>query len=250
MFELLTTKYPGRYEPGQLRTLQRRVRLWRAAQGPEKEVMLAQQHRPGEAAQTDFTSTTELGMTIAGQLFVHLLVRVGAAVLQLAVGDGVPVGVDGGAAQGRAARAVPARPRAALPPDGQLDGGDAPDPRRKAGVLRGRQAAVQRGVPRADAALRDDAAHDGDRREGAKRRRRGEQRRAQAPARAGAAGAGEPRLRERRGVAGVRRRGPARNAGRGTRVAEDLAAMRELDVAKLPEFVEEDVWSASGAPSG
>jgi hypothetical protein len=37
------------------------------------------------------------------------------------------------------------------------------------------------------------------------------------------------------------------NANRGRRVAEDLAAMRELDVAKLPEYVEEDVcvseWS-------
>jgi hypothetical protein len=37
------------------------------------------------------------------------------------------------------------------------------------------------------------------------------------------------------------------NRGRGRRVAEDLAAMRELDVAKLPEFVEEDIrvseWS-------
>jgi hypothetical protein len=73
LFELLTTKYPDRYEPGQLRTLQRRVRLWRATQGPDKAVSFAQQHRPGEAAQTDFTSTSELGITIAGQLFVHLL---------------------------------------------------------------------------------------------------------------------------------------------------------------------------------
>ena len=35
--------------------------------------MLAQQHRPGEAAQTDFTHATELAVTIAGQAFVHLL---------------------------------------------------------------------------------------------------------------------------------------------------------------------------------
>ena len=37
------------------------------------------------------------------------------------------------------------------------------------------------------------------------------------------------------------------NANRGRRVAEDLAAMRELDIAKLPEYIEEDVqvseWS-------
>ena len=32
-----------------------------------------QAYRPGEAAQTDFTSTTELGVTLAGQMFAHLL---------------------------------------------------------------------------------------------------------------------------------------------------------------------------------
>lgn len=73
LFELLRETYPGRYEPGQLRTLQRRVKAWRAERGPDKEVVLAQQHRPGEAAQTDFTWATELAVTIAGQLFVHML---------------------------------------------------------------------------------------------------------------------------------------------------------------------------------
>ena len=73
LFELLQQQYPGRYEDGQLRTLQRHVKRWRAAQGPEREVVLAQQHRPGEAAQTDFTHATELAVTIAGQLFAHLL---------------------------------------------------------------------------------------------------------------------------------------------------------------------------------
>jgi len=73
LFEQLQQEQPGRYEPGQLRTLQRRVQRWRAAQGPEQEVMLAQRHRPGEAAQTDFTHATELGITLAGEVFVHLL---------------------------------------------------------------------------------------------------------------------------------------------------------------------------------
>lgn len=73
LFELLQAQHPERYADGQLRTLQRRVRWWRAAHGPEQEIMLAQQHRPGEAAQTDFTSTAELAVTIAGQAFVHLL---------------------------------------------------------------------------------------------------------------------------------------------------------------------------------
>lgn len=51
-----------------LNLLQRRVKRWRAAHGPDQEVVLAQQHRPGEAAQTDFTHATELAVTIAGQL--------------------------------------------------------------------------------------------------------------------------------------------------------------------------------------
>lgn len=73
LFELLQEAHPGRYEAGQLRTLQRRVKRWRAAHGPDREVELAQQHRPGEAAQTDFTHATELAVTIAGQVFAHLL---------------------------------------------------------------------------------------------------------------------------------------------------------------------------------
>jgi hypothetical protein len=73
LFEMLMESYPGRYEEVQLRTLQRRVRQWRAEYGPDREIVLAQRHRPGEAAQTDFTSTGELGVTIAGQLFLHLL---------------------------------------------------------------------------------------------------------------------------------------------------------------------------------
>ena len=35
--------------------------------------MFSQQHRAGEAAQTDFTHAGELAVTIAGQLFTHLL---------------------------------------------------------------------------------------------------------------------------------------------------------------------------------
>jgi hypothetical protein len=73
LFEVLVEQYPGRYEAGQLRTLQRRVKTWRAERGPERDVVLAQRHRPGEAAQTDFTWTTELSITIAGQVFVHML---------------------------------------------------------------------------------------------------------------------------------------------------------------------------------
>jgi hypothetical protein len=73
LFEALQAEHPERYADGQLRTLQRRIQRWRAAHGPDQEVSLAQRHRPGEAAQTDFTSTGELAVTIAGEVFVHLL---------------------------------------------------------------------------------------------------------------------------------------------------------------------------------
>ena len=73
LFGVLTEKYPGRYEPGQLRTLQRHVRRWRAERGPDKEVVLAQLHRAGEAAQTDFTWATELAVTLGGEAFLHML---------------------------------------------------------------------------------------------------------------------------------------------------------------------------------
>lgn len=76
LFEALQRRRPGVYPDGQLRTLQRRIKQWRAEHGPEREVFFAQEHRPGEAMQVDFTSTNELGITIAGIAFAHLLCHV------------------------------------------------------------------------------------------------------------------------------------------------------------------------------
>jgi len=73
IFEDLQDRHPGQYQPGQLRTLQRKIKSWRAEAGPEKMIFFAQLHRPGEAAQTDFTNANELGVTIAGVAFPHLL---------------------------------------------------------------------------------------------------------------------------------------------------------------------------------
>lgn len=73
LFEALCAHRPGAYAEGQLRTLQRHVKQWRAEHGPEKEVFFPQAHRPGEAAQTDFTRCDELGVTIVGVAFAHLL---------------------------------------------------------------------------------------------------------------------------------------------------------------------------------
>lgn len=69
----LNERYPGRFPPGQLRTLQRRFRRWRARSGPEREVFFPQIHVPGEQAQSDFTDMRELEITIAGEDFPHLL---------------------------------------------------------------------------------------------------------------------------------------------------------------------------------
>ena len=73
LFDDLCRRYPDRYEAGQLRTLQRRIKQWRAQHGPDKEVFFTQEHRPGEAMQTDFTWANELGVTIGGEAFSHLL---------------------------------------------------------------------------------------------------------------------------------------------------------------------------------
>ena len=73
LFDWLMEERPGKYEPGQVRTFQRRVETWRAMEGPTQEIFFAQEHRPGEAMQTDFTWATELGVTICGESFPHML---------------------------------------------------------------------------------------------------------------------------------------------------------------------------------
>ena len=73
MFEYLQRRYPGRFGDGQVRTLQRRVKNWRATEGPAKEVFFAQQHPPGRLGASDFTHMEELGVTLQGQSFPHLI---------------------------------------------------------------------------------------------------------------------------------------------------------------------------------
>ena len=73
LFALLGARHPGRYQAGQLRTLQTHVATWRAQHGPHREVFFPQVHRPGVAAQSDFTHMTSLGVTLAGVPFPHLV---------------------------------------------------------------------------------------------------------------------------------------------------------------------------------
>ncbi len=73
LFEALQRQHPGKFADGQLRTLQRRLKHWRATAGPEREVFFGQQHVAGRLGQSDFTRMGELNITIGGQSFPHLL---------------------------------------------------------------------------------------------------------------------------------------------------------------------------------
>ena len=73
LFEWFQRQYRGAYQDGQLRTFQRRVKYWRAVEGPAKEVYFAQVHSPGVLCASDFTHLSKLGITIGGELFSHLL---------------------------------------------------------------------------------------------------------------------------------------------------------------------------------
>jgi hypothetical protein len=73
IFEDLQRRNPGRFADGQLRTLQRRIKIWRASEGPPKEVFFTQVHTPGQLGQSDFTHMNKLGITIGGRPFDHLI---------------------------------------------------------------------------------------------------------------------------------------------------------------------------------
>jgi Mu transposase, C-terminal domain len=73
IFADLQRRYPGRFQDGQLRTLQRKMKRWRATEGPPKEVFFPQDYQPGRLCQSDFTHLTKLRVTIRGEAFPHLL---------------------------------------------------------------------------------------------------------------------------------------------------------------------------------
>src|SRR5690349_11769120 len=69
----LIERHPDRYRPTQIVTLRRHIARWRALSGPEREVIFEQVHTPGERAESDFTHMSDLGVTIAGEPFPHLI---------------------------------------------------------------------------------------------------------------------------------------------------------------------------------
>ena len=72
LFEYLEEQYPGQYRRV-LRTLQRRVREWKALHGPEPEVMFMLRHEPGVMGLSDFTKLKGMEVTINGAPFEHLI---------------------------------------------------------------------------------------------------------------------------------------------------------------------------------
>lgn len=72
LWEYLEEKYPATYPHSILRTLQRRVKHYKATQGPDKAVMFRQSVPPGQQGLSDFTHP-RTAITILGKPFEHLI---------------------------------------------------------------------------------------------------------------------------------------------------------------------------------
>jgi transposase InsO family protein len=72
IFEELLRRYPD-LSAGIRRTLERRIRAWRAKHGPEQEVIFRQTHVPGKMGLSDFTDMNKHGVSVAGQPLEHRL---------------------------------------------------------------------------------------------------------------------------------------------------------------------------------
>ena len=72
VYDEMRRRHPDLHE-GVRRTLERRIRSWRAVHGEEQEVIFRQTHEPGRLGLSDFTDLSGLGVTIAGQPLDHIL---------------------------------------------------------------------------------------------------------------------------------------------------------------------------------
>ena len=143
LFADLQRRFPGRFADGQLRTLQRRRQAWRAQHGPAKEVFFAQVHHPGRLAASDFTHCTDLGVTINGSPFAHLIYHFVLTYSNWETGTHLLLGEPGEPQRGLAERVVGTGRRAATAPHGSADGGRAAGGRR-AGAFKQRYQALLR----------------------------------------------------------------------------------------------------------
>ena len=72
IFEEILRRHPE-LSSGVRRTLERRIRSWRAQHGSERDVIFRQVHEPGRMGLSDFTDMSALGVTIDGQPLAHML---------------------------------------------------------------------------------------------------------------------------------------------------------------------------------
>ena len=72
LFEEMLRRHPV-LGPGVRRTLERRIRAWRAVHGPEQDVVFRQTHEPGRIGLSDFTDMADLAIRVAGALLLHRL---------------------------------------------------------------------------------------------------------------------------------------------------------------------------------
>ncbi len=72
VFEEVQRRHPE-LGTGFRRTLERRIRAWKAEHGPEQEVIFRQKHEPGKMGLSDFTDMNKLGVTVAGETLSHRL---------------------------------------------------------------------------------------------------------------------------------------------------------------------------------
>ncbi len=72
IFDEMQRRHPD-LSAGARRTLERRIRSWRAVHGADQEVVFRQVHEPGRMELSDFTDMADLGVTVAGSALDHRL---------------------------------------------------------------------------------------------------------------------------------------------------------------------------------
>src|SRR5580658_1408998 len=72
IFQELQRRYPS-IDESVRRTLERRIRGWRALHGGDQEIVFRQVHEPGQMGLSDFTEMAELAVSIAGITLEHRL---------------------------------------------------------------------------------------------------------------------------------------------------------------------------------
>ena len=72
IFDQLRRRHTG-LDPSVRRTLERRIRSWRALHGQERDVMFRQTHEAGRMGLSDFTEMGDLGVTVLGVALDHRL---------------------------------------------------------------------------------------------------------------------------------------------------------------------------------